>query len=95
MNYSSLTINLLRLNHTIIAILHVQISYKCILNRQLSQTTVNVSYLASTIFGGQQFFNKLAWILITVFPIIPILIHICMRFSDVLELGEAAFHQKR
>lgn len=26
------------------------------------KSTVNISYLASTIFGGKWFFNKLAWI---------------------------------
>lgn len=56
--------------------------------------TVNVWYLAGTIFGGKWFFNNLAWICIGFFNVL-ILKHVWKAFGDVLELAEAAFHQKR
>lgn len=57
--------------------------------------TVNIIYLACTIFWGKWFFNKLVWIWIGVFPNVLILIHtgIWKALSDVLEIAEAAFHQ--
>lgn len=40
-------------------------------------------------------FNKLAWIWISLFLNVTILIHTCTAFSDVLNIAEAAFRQKR
>lgn len=56
----------------------------------MSLSTVNILYLAGTIFGGKW----LAWIWICVYLNVHILVHIWMAFSDVFELAEAAFRQK-
>lgn len=60
-------------------------------------SAVNVLYLACTIFCRNDFLNKLAWIIISVFLNVTtgIFMHLCMAFSDVLELAEPAFCQKR
>lgn len=54
-------------------------------------STVNVLYLAI------RYFAELAWIIISVFLNVTtgIFMHLCMAFSDELELAEPAFCQKR
>lgn len=52
------------------------------------QITVNILYFACTMFGGKWFLNKLAWIWITIFVKVPILLHICKAFRDVINLAE-------
>lgn len=52
--------------------------------------------MVRTIFGGKKFLNKLAWTWITVaYSLKWLLIHKCMAFSNVLNLEEVAFRQKR
>lgn len=47
------------------------------------------------IFDENWFFKKLEWIWISMYMYldVPILIHMCMPLSGVLDLAEAAFHQ--
>lgn len=43
----------------------------------------HIIYFACTIFGQKWFLNKMAWIWISIFVKVPILLHVCKAFRDV------------
>lgn len=59
-----------------------------------NQVTLNIFYNVHTIFGVNWFFNKLAWIWISIFLDSLVPKHICLAFCDKLDVAEAAFYIK-